>query len=120
MPYECVVSEIGLIGLTEPALPAVAATPSGSLAYQVREYLQAFIAPDRRPFRPGVSLREPETLARGREAEGHRSMAGCAGAEPVCDPVRRSTAVSMSIALGVAEPRETERVAVGVPRPCSS
>ncbi len=48
MPYECVVSEVGLIGLTEPALAAVAATPSGgSLAYQVREYLQSFIARDR-------------------------------------------------------------------------
>ncbi len=47
MPYECVVSEVGLIGLTEPALAAVAATPGGSLAYQVREYLQSFIARDR-------------------------------------------------------------------------
>jgi hypothetical protein len=47
MPYECVVSDVALIGLTEPSLPTVAATPSGSLAYQVREYLQAFIARDR-------------------------------------------------------------------------
>jgi len=47
MPYECVVSEVGLLGLLEPSLPAVAATPSGSLAYQVREYLQAFIERDR-------------------------------------------------------------------------
>ena len=42
MPYECVVSGIGLIGLTEPALPSVAATPSGGLAYQVRECLPSF------------------------------------------------------------------------------
>lgn len=48
MPYECVVSEVGLLGLSEPSLSAVAATPSGSLAYQVREYLQAFSARDRR------------------------------------------------------------------------
>ena len=47
MPYECVVSEVSLLGLLEPSLPAVAATPSGSLAYQVREYLQAFIERDR-------------------------------------------------------------------------
>ncbi len=39
MPYECVVSEAGLIGLTEPSLPAVAVTPSGVLAYQVREFI---------------------------------------------------------------------------------
>ena len=39
MPYECVVSEVGLIGLTETSLPAIAATPSGSLDYQVRESL---------------------------------------------------------------------------------
>ena len=41
MPYECVVSEIGLIALTEPSLSTIAATPSGGLAYQVREFLQA-------------------------------------------------------------------------------
>lgn len=41
MPYECVVSEVGLIGLSEPSLPAIAATPSGGLAYQVREFIQA-------------------------------------------------------------------------------
>ena len=41
MPYELVTSEVGLIGLTEPSLPSVAATPSGGLAYQVREFLQA-------------------------------------------------------------------------------
>ncbi len=82
MPYECVVSEVGLIGLTEPSLPTVAATPSGSLAYQVREYLQSFSARDRchldQVFRCGNQKR----LSRGREADGHRSMAGCAGAEP--------------------------------------
>jgi len=37
MPYECVTSEVGLISLLDPALPSVAATPSGTLAYQVRE-----------------------------------------------------------------------------------
>ena len=47
MPYECVVSDVGLIGLTEPSLPSVAATPSGGLAYQVREYLQAIAERDR-------------------------------------------------------------------------
>ena len=31
MPYECVVSEIGLIGLLEPSLRSVAVTPSGAL-----------------------------------------------------------------------------------------
>jgi len=41
MPYECVCSEVGLIGLSEPSAPVVAATPSGNLAYQVREFLQA-------------------------------------------------------------------------------
>jgi hypothetical protein len=46
MPYELVMSEVGLIGLTEPALPTVAATPSGGLAYQVREYLQAIAERD--------------------------------------------------------------------------
>ncbi len=69
MPYECVVSEVGLVGLTEPSLPTFAATPSGSLAYQVREYLQAFIERDRSSFRLGVSRRGQETLARGREAD---------------------------------------------------
>ena len=41
MPCELVVSEVGLIGLMEPSLPSVAATPSGGLAYQVREFLPA-------------------------------------------------------------------------------
>ena len=68
MPYECVVSEVGLLGLLEPSLPAVAATPSGSLAYQVREYLQAFIERDR-SYRLGVSRRGQETPTRGREAD---------------------------------------------------
>jgi hypothetical protein len=68
MPYECVVSKVGLIGLTEPSLPAVAATPSGSLAYQVREYLQAFIARASTLFRLGGSPLTKETLTRGREA----------------------------------------------------
>jgi hypothetical protein len=48
MPYECVVSDVALIGLSEPSLSTVAATPSGALAYQVREYLYASIARDRR------------------------------------------------------------------------
>jgi hypothetical protein len=47
MPYECVVSPVGLIGLTEPSLPTVAATPSGGLAYQVREFIQAIAERDR-------------------------------------------------------------------------
>lgn len=47
MPYELVVSEVGLIGLTEPALASVAATPSGGLAYQVREFLQTIAERDR-------------------------------------------------------------------------
>ncbi len=37
MPYECVVSEVGLIGLADSSLPSIAATPSGGLAYQVSE-----------------------------------------------------------------------------------
>jgi hypothetical protein len=41
MPYECVCSEVALFGLSEPSLPVAAATPSGGLAYQVREFLQA-------------------------------------------------------------------------------
>jgi hypothetical protein len=41
MPYECVVSEVALFGLSEPSLPIAAATPTGGLAYQVREFLQA-------------------------------------------------------------------------------
>ncbi len=48
MPYECVVSEVGLFGLTEPSLSAIAATPSGGLAYQVREFFQAIVEPAKR------------------------------------------------------------------------
>ena len=33
--------DVGLIALAEPSLPSIAATPSGGLAYQVREFLQA-------------------------------------------------------------------------------
>ncbi len=44
MPYECVVSEVGLIALSEPSLSTIAATPSGGLAYQVREFLPAIAA----------------------------------------------------------------------------
>ncbi len=44
MPYACVVS---LIGMLEPSLPSIAATPSGALAYQVREFLQYFMERDR-------------------------------------------------------------------------
>ena len=47
MPYECVVSQVGLIGLMEPSLPAIAATPTGGLAYQVREHLQSIVERDR-------------------------------------------------------------------------
>ena len=42
MSYECVVSEVGLIGLLEPSLPAVAATPSGGLFYQAAERWASF------------------------------------------------------------------------------
>jgi hypothetical protein len=47
MPYECVVSEVGLIGFLEPSLPTIAATPTGGLAYQVREFLQTINQIDR-------------------------------------------------------------------------
>jgi hypothetical protein len=47
MPYEVVVSEVGLIGVADPALRSVAVTPSGGLAYQVREFLQAIAERDR-------------------------------------------------------------------------
>jgi hypothetical protein len=47
MPYECVCSEVALFGLSEPSLPIAAATPSGGLAYQVREFLQAIAERDR-------------------------------------------------------------------------
>ena len=47
MPYEIVMSEVGLISLTDPAFAAMAATPSGSLAYQVREFPQSIISRDR-------------------------------------------------------------------------
>ena len=46
MPYECVVSEVGLIGLTEPSLPALAITPTGGLSYQMHEFLQAIMQID--------------------------------------------------------------------------
>jgi hypothetical protein len=67
MPYECVVSEVGLLGLLEPSLPAVAATPSGSLAYQVREYLQAFIERDRSYCTRWISAGKRNSHARARE-----------------------------------------------------
>lgn len=67
MPYECVVSEVGLLGLLEPSLPAVAATPSGSLAYQVREYLQAFIERDRSYCTRWISAGRRNSHARARE-----------------------------------------------------
>ena len=82
MPYECVVSDVGLIGLLEPALPSVAATPSGSLAHQVREYLQAFIGRDSRSFALGSSpLRQEPPRARPRSRRVINGMAGYAGAE---------------------------------------
>jgi hypothetical protein len=46
MPYEVVVSDVGLIGLTEPSLPALALMPSGGLAYQVHEFLQEIMQVD--------------------------------------------------------------------------
>jgi hypothetical protein len=70
MPYECVVSEVGLLGLLEPSLPAVAATPSGSLAYQVREYLQAFIERDRNYRTRCFSAGKRNSHARARERRG--------------------------------------------------
>jgi hypothetical protein len=47
MPYECVTSQVGVIGMLEPSLSTIAATPSGGLAYQVREILQAIMKTDR-------------------------------------------------------------------------
>ena len=70
MPYECVVSEVGLLGLLEPSLPAVAATPSGSLAYQVREYLQAFIERDRFLQTRCFAAGKRNSHARARERRG--------------------------------------------------
>jgi hypothetical protein len=46
MPYEVVVSDVGLIGLTESSLPALALTPSGGLAYQIHEFLQEVMQVD--------------------------------------------------------------------------
>lgn len=47
MPYECVTSPVGVIGMMEPSLDTIAATPSGGLAYQVREIIQTIMATDR-------------------------------------------------------------------------
>ena len=47
MPYELVVSEVAPISLLDPSLPAIAATPSGGLAYQVREHLRSIAERDR-------------------------------------------------------------------------
>lgn len=47
MPYECVVSDVGLIGLTESSLPPLAITPSGGLSYQMREYVQSIMLIDK-------------------------------------------------------------------------
>ncbi len=103
MPYECVVSDVGLIGLLEPSLPIVAATPSGSLVYQPCKYVQVVTECDRRSFTLGVSRRRQETLTRGREprADGSRIAPE---RSLVCDPVRRSTAA------GVAEQSSGSRV----------
>jgi hypothetical protein len=46
MPYECVTSDVGLIGLTEPSLPALAITSSGGLSYQMHEFLQSIMQTD--------------------------------------------------------------------------
>lgn len=46
MPYECVVSPVGLIALTEPSLPSLAVTSSGTLAYQMREFIQSIMTVD--------------------------------------------------------------------------
>ncbi len=46
MPYELVVSEVAPISLLDPSLPAIAATSSGGLAYQVREHLQSIAERD--------------------------------------------------------------------------
>ena len=51
----------------EPSLPTVAATPSGSLAYQVREYLQAFIERDRFLQTRCFSAEERNSHARARD-----------------------------------------------------
>jgi hypothetical protein len=99
MPYECVVSEVALFGLSEPSLPIAAATPSGGLAYQLREFLQA-IAEHKRsdshrsamtvvqaplhksPFivrrgqaSLGASRRELESVSRGREPRSASMLA---------------------------------------------
>jgi hypothetical protein len=41
LPYECVVSEVSLVGLLDSSLAPTAATPSAGLCYQVREFIQA-------------------------------------------------------------------------------
>ena len=105
MPYECVVSEVGLIGLTEPSLPTVAATPSGSLAYQVREYLQAFIVRDRHSYRLSVSRRAPETLTRGREA----GVDGCTDAPERSLVSRSGPAINCEIDESCPSGRGTRR-----------
>ncbi|SRR6266702_2252614 len=47
MPYECVTSPVGVIGMLEPSLSTIAATPSGGLAYQIKEIIQAIMTTDR-------------------------------------------------------------------------
>ena len=81
MSYECVVSEVGLIGLLEPSLPTVAATPSGGLSYQAAERWASLrdgllslgpvaeLATSGYPMRPapGASLREKNSSRAGDE-----------------------------------------------------
>ena len=47
MPYTCVTSPVGVIGMLEPSLSTIAATPSGGLAYQIQEIIQSIMMIDR-------------------------------------------------------------------------
>lgn len=46
-PYSLVGAPVALIGLTDPEFASVAETPSGVIAYQVSEFVQAIMAKDR-------------------------------------------------------------------------
>ena len=46
-PYQLVASPVGVLGLMEPDLAAIAVADNGRLAYQVREYVQDIMRTDR-------------------------------------------------------------------------
>jgi hypothetical protein len=46
-PYDLVGSEVGLVGMSDPEFPQVAARSNSALAYQVRESIQTLMSIDR-------------------------------------------------------------------------